>query len=279
MKKAVCLFLSVLLCAVSSACGNVPVPESSAPVDVSSSAVPVSETPEPEAEQTLPPDVPQWPEVEISAVNPVYSHPVLSRDELCSCFSESVFSSYEYNEDLNSLTVLKWESPVVCFLSGDVTEQDTAAVEAFSASLAAVTEFPGFSVSDSEESSNLLVRICDRDEFMAIAASGVNYEESDSYISVSYDEQSGAITDAEICIRSDTIPYVRSSLIQRELLRSLGMFGESLHRSDSLLSPSYIHIPAPSDTDLLLLRILYNNHIACGADSATCMAYVRALCR
>ena len=277
MKKAFSFLLTLLICVMLTACGNSKVTEAPAPVGASPSAAPAIQTEAAESESE-PSPAPQWPEAEIPAVEPVYFHGELSRDELCACFSELVFSSYEYSEELNSLKVLKRTSPVYCFLSGDVSDTDRAAAEDFISSLQSVGDFPGMSLVEAEENANLTVRFCDRAELMSAADAEADLEESDSYISLSYDDATGEITDAVIYIRTDTISYARGALLQRELLRSLGLFGESLHLSDSILSPSYVNVSRPSGTDLLILSILYNSSIACGTDSVTCMAYVRALC-
>ena len=120
---------------------------------------------------------------------------------------------------------------------------------------------------------NLRIHFCKPQEFSSIM--GNSYEGNDGVVTFWYmDDQ---IYDAVICIRNDIDQELRNSVILEEIYNGLGPIQDTELREDSIIFTGFSAPQAMTNTDVLILRLLYHPSIKCGMNAYECAKIISEL--
>ena len=275
MKKAVLLLLSILLTVPLCGCGGEPAetePTQTIPTTLSEPETTEPETTVPETtepETTVPETtVPEETEPEHSALY----IPGLDVEDLLLYFNEVCLDS-EFTNGGDPTRVQKWIQPIQYAIEGDPTDEDLEVLEGFTQWLNTVEGFPGIGPSDTPENANLRIHFTDQENLLDIL--GSDYTDVDGGVTFWYENDE--IFDAVICIRTDLDQYLRNSVILEEIYNGLGPVQDTLLRSDSIIYQEYSEPQTLTETDELILKLLYHPGILCGMDAQDCENVIREL--
>ena len=260
------LMLPLLLLA-----GCVPASESAYPeTEIPSSAAAETETQSPE---TLPEET--QPEETAAPTGPPHSGlyiPGLTAEDVVRYFGEVCLDAEVVNGGDASL-LQKWTCPIRYALLGEYTPEDRAVLEEFFQWFNALEGFPGIREADDPAEANLRIHFCAQEEIpplMGDWAVGL-----DGAVTFWYTENQ--IYDAVICVRSDVSQTLRNSVILEEVYNSLGPAQDTTLRPDSIIFADYAEPQRLTETDELILALLYHPEMECGMDAAACEEIIRRL--
>ena len=198
--------------------------------------------------------------------------PGLTADNATKFFSEVCLDA-EYINTGDPSRVQKWIVPIYYKLLGTPTDKDIAVVEDMAKQLNAIEGFPGMYPASNSYSANLRIHFCKSHEFSSIL--GVSYEGNDGVVTFWYmDDQ---IYDAVICIRNDIDQELRNSVIMEEIYNGLGPIQDTKLREDSIIFTGFSAPQAMTNTDLLILRLLYHPTLVCGMNADECARIISQL--
>ena len=167
----------------------------------------------------------------------------------------------------------RWNTPITYQVYGDPTAEDLAKIEEFSGWLNTLFGFPGIYEAGEEEYANLRIHFCDQETLIDLM--GENFTNTDGGVTFWYRDD--AIYDAIICIRTDIGQYLRNSVILEEIYNGLGPIQDTDLRPDSIIYSVYSEPQTLTETDELILKLLYHPDLSCGMDAAECEAVIRNL--
>lgn len=275
MKKAVLLLLSILLAVPLCGCGGEPAetePTQTIPTTLSEPETTEPETTVPETtepETTVPETtVPEETEPEHSALY----IPGLDVEDLLLYFNEVCLDS-EFTNGGDPTRVQKWIQPIQYAIEGDPTDEDLEVLEGFVQWLNTVEGFPSIGLSDTPENANLRIHFTNQENLLDIL--GSDYADVDGGVTFWYENDE--IFDEVICIRTDLDQYLRNSVILEEIYNGLGPVQDTLLRSDSIIYQEYSEPQSLTETDELILKLLYHPRILCGMDAQDCENVIREL--
>jgi len=205
--------------------------------------------------------------------SPLYIEGV-STQQIIEYFAEAVLSS-EYSEGGNSNLVQKWTTPVYYKVEGNYTKEDSAVLGEIVSALNAIDGFPGMKQTDSGE--NYTIKFVNADEFETQAGDYVNHEIADGSATWWYDDAENCITNVLVFVRNDIEQENRTSVIQEEIINSLGLGNDSMLREDSIIYQGVSFPQQPSDIDMLLIKLLYSAEISCGMNYDECASVIEKL--
>lgn len=170
--------------------------------------------------------------------------------------------------------VQKWTQPIYYWLDGGLTRDDYAVLSDFLLLLNDIEGFPGIYIARDLGQANMHIYFCDRDKMLNIM--GNSFAGDDGAVTFWYDGNN-VIYNENICIRTDLDQTVRNSVILEEIYNGLGPVQDTSLRSDSICYSGYSTPQELTDTDLLILKLLYHPDIQCGMNTEECAAVIRRL--
>ena len=275
MKRAVLILLSILLAVPLFGCTGEPAktePTETIPTTLPELEITEPETTEPE---TTEPETTE-PETTVPAeTEPEHSQLYISGldvEELLLYFNEVCLDS-EFTTGGDPTRVQKWTQPIQYDIDGDPTDEDLEVLEGFVQWLNTVEGFPGMGPADAPENANLQIHFTDQENLLDIL--GSDYSDVDGGVTFWYENDE--IFDEVICIRTDLDQYLRNSVILEEMYNGLGPVQDTQLRSDSIIYQEYSEPQGLTETDELILKLLYHPQILCGMDTQDCENVIREL--
>ncbi len=190
-------------------------------------------------------------------------------------FNEVCLDS-EYTISGDPSLIQKWSNPIYFKLNGEYTLEDYDTICTFTEQLNSIAGFPGIYEVENEYDATLDIYFCTQQELIERMGSGGEYDNVDGAVTFWYDDLN-EIYDAIICYRTDLTQILRNSVILEEIYNALGPINDTLLRSDSIIYQEYSEVQCLSETDFLILKLLYNPQIECGMDAAQCESVIREL--
>ena len=108
--------------------------------------------------------------------------------------------------------------------------------------------------------------------------SAVRYEKADGAAQYWYLTKTNGIYKARIGYRNDMEKSVRRSVLLEEVVNALG-FSDTVLRKDSILYQYGSEANNLSETDWLLIRLLYHPAVQSGMGAESCGTIIRQICR
>lgn len=224
---------------------------------------------DPPAEPSPAPTPPQ--ETVKPAHSPLYI-PHVAVEDVIVYFNEVCLDSEFINSGDPSF-VQKWADPIYYTIEGSYTDEDLAALTAFTQWLNGMEGFPGIYPTEDRTQRSLRLCFCSQQELVTLM--GSDYEYMDGAVTFWYD--SNIIYDAIICVRTDLDQQLRNSVLLEELYNGLGPIQDTTLRSDSLIYQEFSQPQWMTPVDELILRLLYHPEILPGMDARQCEQVIRSL--
>lgn len=193
--------------------------------------------------------------------------------EILSYFSEVAFGS-EFGGYRG--TVCKWTKEIRLWLTGTVTDDDTAVLEELFTRLNEIDGFPGIRYAASEEEANFILRFVVQGELADYF--GENAENAGGMSCYSWQKSTGEILSAEAGVACNISPLnARLSVLCEELLQALGLASDAFTYPESIFYEGYNAAPRPAPIDWALVTLLYNENITPGMAYGDAMNEAAAL--
>ncbi len=173
----------------------------------------------------------------------------------------------------NATLLQKWTSPIYYMLNGSATDEDLQVLVNFVSWLNTMEGFPGIYETQDLGQANLQIYFCTQDEM--VRRLGENFANMDGGVTFWYDNNE--IYNAIICYRTDIGQTVRKSVILEEIYNGLGPVQDTTLRQDSIIFSGYSEPQSLTETDELLLKLLYHPQLQCGMNAEECEAVIRQL--
>ncbi len=288
MKQKICLWsvlpaLCLLLCACAShsESSDESVPAANAPTesvyfDTQSVSETAPESSETAITQTSTETTTSAETTTLSETQPVHSPLYIegvSVEDVLRYFNEVCLAS-EYSYGGDASLVQKWMEPIYYKVHGDATAEDLAVLADTAAQLNAISGFPGFRETQEDYLASISIHFCSGTEL--VDNMGNDFTEWD-WGATRFWYEDNMIYDAMICVRNDIDQIGRNSVIIEEIYNTLGPVQDTVCRTDSVIYQYSNDNLSMSETDILLLKLLYHPDILCGMDAAECEAVIRSL--
>ena len=206
--------------------------------------------------------------------SPLYL-PGYTADDVIRWFDEVALSSeYSTGEDTQSL--LRWESEIRYCLHGSYMQEDADWLAGIFKQLNAVEGFPGARRVQDEDSANMNLYFCDRDEFHDRMYDSVPDDNADGATTYYYNG-ANHITSATICYWEDMSASVRRSVMTEEIINSVGFSNDTTERENSVVYQYGSWTEEPDKVDWLLLRLIYAPEMRAGMRRAEAEKVIRKL--
>jgi len=196
----------------------------------------------------------------------------LSQDQVVTYFNEVCFGS-EYGT--NTPYIRKWAQPISYAIYGDPTAKDLQVFEDFVAQLNAMEGFPGMY----EVTSGYAMwefHFCESDEMAGVVGDWASGGYFEGAVTIWYNGNC-EITDGATAIRVDLDQHTRSSVILEEIYNGLGPLMDTVEREDSIVYQYGSDVTELSDSDWVILKLLYSEEVKAGMDQETCEEVLRSL--
>lgn len=199
--------------------------------------------------------------------------PGLSVEDVILYFNEVCLDA-EYYSVGDPSVLQKWGTPISYGIQGYPTEEDLRVLSEFAQWLNTIEGFPGMKEVGQIHEASLQIYFCDAEEMKR--RMGDSFVNMDGAVTFWYDG-SNVIYDAIICCRTDLSQELRSSVILEEIYNGLGPVQDTLLRQDSIISADYAQPDKLTETDELILKLLYHPDMLCGMTARECEAVIRQL--
>jgi len=216
------------------------------------------------AETTIPETTVTTEPVTQPAITPEYL------DQIILYFNEVCLDA-EISDGGDPSKVQKWVMPLLCSLHGDYTEADKAVIEDFMSQLNTIPGFPGIGWVDEKTSPNMRIWFGTQDEMISLM--GEHTAGFDGTVTFWYDQDE--IYSCDVFVRTELDQMLRNSIILEEIYNGLGPIQDTSLRPDSIIYEDFSQPQALTETDLLILQLLYDPQIQCGMDSSDCEKIIR----
>lgn len=262
--------LSFLLCALLlTACGGNPAsvqPVTTVPTTASTEAATISTT-VPAEEIVVPTTAPTEP------IHSALYIPGVDVEDVIVWFNEVCLDA-EFVHSGDATLLQKWTVPIRYSLHGTCTEEDLATLNSFAHWLNTIEGFPGIAEAGEDGPANLQIHFCTASEMMELM--GNQYTNLDGAVTFWYDGNN-EIYSAIICCLNNIGQSLRNSVILEEIYNGLGPVQDTSLRPDSLIYAEFSELQELSETDKLILQLLYHPDMKCGMDSVQCEEVIRNL--
>lgn len=190
-------------------------------------------------------------------------------------YFEEVVLNMEYTDGTGDVTVVqKWLSPIRYGISGSPTEEDLAVLEELFARLNGIPGFPGIFPAENSGQENMSILFLTPDAFRQEFSETVHGEDAFGATQFWYYTETNEIHTARIGYRTDIDQTTRNSVLPEEIVNTLGI-SDTVLRPDSIVYQYSNDNLCLSDTDLVILKLLYDPAVSCGMDAGSCAAIVR----
>lgn len=276
MEKMRCIALvlsfALLLCACAGQTDESVFPAENSVLATEATAAPSSEPP---AETTIP----ETTAAESAPTVPLRSElylPGYTADQITEYFEEVVLNM-EYSDGTGDICRLqKWLTPIYYQVHGEATEEDLEVLSELCRQLNTNPGFPGIYPATEIPQQNVSISFLAPDAFRDSFSDVVNGEEANGAVQFWYYTLTNELYTARIGCRTDLDQDTRSSVLQEEIINSLGIT-DTVLRPDSITYQYSDDNAALSDVDLLILKLLYDPAFQCGFDAQTCSALIQEL--
>lgn len=225
-------------------------------------------------ETTLIPETTATPETTIpEEIHSNLYDPDLSVEDAIRFFSEVCLDA-EYINTGDPSRVQKWIVPIYYKLLGTPTDKDIAVVEDMAKQLNAIEGFPGMYPSSESNPANMNIYFCPESDFAPLT--GYPSNGNDGFVTFWYNGFN-EIYSSVICIRNDIDQELRNSVIMEEIYNGLGPIQDTKLREDSIIFTGFSAPQAMTNTDLLILRLLYHPALVCGMNAEECARIISQL--
>lgn len=167
----------------------------------------------------------------------------------------------------------KWDRTISYMVHGDPTDDDLATLESFTQWLNTVNGFPGIIETEDPLEANLNIHFCTQLEMLSKMGDWAH--DLDGAVTFWYEDN--RIYDATICIRTDLSQHLRNSVIMEELYNGLGPIQDTSLRPDSIIYAEFSEPQELTETDKLILQLLYHPQMQCGMNADQCEEVIRML--
>jgi hypothetical protein len=164
--------------------------------------------------------------------------------------------------------------PIYYKLLGTPTDKDIAVVEDMAKQLNAIEGFPGMYPSSENDPANMSIYFCPESDFAPLT--GYPSNGNDGFVTFWYNGFN-EIYSSVICIRNDIDQELRNSVIMEEIYNGLGPIQDTKLREDSIIFTGFSAPQAMTNTDLLILRLLYHPTLVCGMNADECARIISQL--
>lgn len=260
LNLALCLLLSVLLCA----CAVAPTAPATQETTAATQATTIATTAATQVTETTAP-----------LHSPLYL-PQYTTQQVFQYFEEVVLQA-EYSDGTGDTSLVqKWLQPLRYRIYGDATETDLAVLTALFDQLNEIPGFPGIYAAEEGEPGNFTISFLSREDFNISFQEFIGGEDAFGAARFWYYTATNEIHTATVGYRTDMEQASRNSVLVEEIINTLGISDTTL-RTDSIVYQYSDDNTALSDMDLLLLNLLYDPSISCSMDVAGCRAAIEAL--
>lgn len=273
MKKLLLILMTLSLAASLLACGAAHAPGTTAPPP-SQTTVPETTVPETSVPETTVP-VTTVPETTAPLHSDLYledctPHMLLS-------YWDEVVLQMEYSDGTgNPALVQKWLFPILYRIEGEPTAEDLRVLETFFDQLNRIPGFPGIAMATGNQQENLTLSFLGPEDFRDRFSEVVGGEDAWGATEFWYYTATNEIYTARIGYRTDIDQLSRSSILLEEIVNTLGI-SDTVLREDSIVyqySDSNLQL---SETDWLILKLLYHPDMHCGVDAEASHAVIETL--
>ncbi len=204
-------------------------------------------------------------------IKPLHSElylPKYTPEQVIEYFEEVVLHAEYSDGEGNTSLVQKWDEPIYYAIYGKPTAEDLDVLKNLFTRLNQVKGFPGIYPASDDNAPNLELRFLSKKDFN-YAFSHIAGSNATGAVQYWYYTATNNIYTANIGYRTDISQSVRNSVLIEEVINGLGIT-DTVLREDSIVYQYSDDNTSLSDMDWLILKLLYDPSIPCGADSATC---------
>ena len=202
--------------------------------------------------------------------------PDVTTEEMIKYFREVVLDMEYTAGDGDATLVQKWMTPIYYMISGEPTDADRELLNSLFGQLNEIEGFPGIFPTEDENQKNLSISFLDANTFRLAFSDFLRGEEADGAVQFWYYTASNDIYTGRIGYRTDISQEIRNSVILEEVINLLG-FNDTVLREDSIVYQYSSDATQLSETDWVLLKLLYHPDIRCGMNYEECQAVLEQL--
>ena len=183
------------------------------------------------------------------------------KDKIINIFDEVALNE-EYTSRVSSKQIQKWNSPVYYYYK-NASNEDIEQIKKITNLLNSIPEFPGI-FETSLEKANLIIDFTSYEILHSkTKIGGVEGYSENTFAS------DNIITKSNIMINQNLNQNIKNSVIAEEMLHSIGLKNDTKTCSNSVLYEYGSRVEYPTDIDILLINILYDETITYGMDNNT----------
>ena len=199
----------------------------------------------------------------------------LSVEDVILYFNEVVLDS-EFVTSGDPSYVQKWADPISFMLHGTYTQTDYEVLTELVTQLNGIEGFPGMYECWEESQARLNIYFCTQQELNDRMSNMTQDTSLDGAVTFWYDEGDRIYSEI-ICIRTDLDQTLRNSVILEEIYNGLGPVQDTTLREDSIIYQYSSTALSLTDTDILLLKLLYHPSMLCGMNPGEAHSVIREL--
>lgn len=201
--------------------------------------------------------------------------PDQTTEQIQEYFAEVVLD-IEYTDGTGDANVVqKWLGPIWYGIYGTPTEEDMAVLQDLFDRLNAIEGFPGIYAAVHAGQENMSLSFLEPEAFREGFSHVVHGEDAYGATQFWYYTDTNELHTARIGYRTDLDQSIRNSVLQEEIINTLGIT-DTVLRPDSIVYQYSNENTALSDVDLVILKLLYDPAIQCGMNADDCRAVIRA---
>lgn len=155
--------------------------------------------------------------------------------------------------------VIRWSSPISCYIGGNYTSSDIDKLDSLFYSLNAVPGFPGIYRVDNEYESTLQIYFVDNATMSGMFGGG--YE---GHVQINWYTTSSEVYSGTIYISSELDRNTRDSVIVEETVQSLGLLKDTYNHPESIFYQYGSSVVWPCELDWAVINLLYSDAIRPG---------------
>lgn len=202
--------------------------------------------------------------------------PAYSEAQVEEYFKE-VALTMEYTEGEGNFSLIqKWRAPLIYRIDGAPTDQDLLVLEGLFEQLNEIEGFPGIIPAKEGDAENLTLSFLSPDAFREGFSEVIHGEEAFGAAQFWFYNDTNEIHTARIGYRTDIDQETRNSVLIEEVVNILGI-SDTVLREDSITYQYSDANATLSDTDLLILRLLYHKKMECGMNQEQAAAIIKEL--
>ncbi|MBQ8259427.1 MAG: DUF2927 domain-containing protein [Clostridia bacterium] len=225
-------------------------------------------------ETTLIPETTATPETTIpEEIHSNLYDPDLSVEDAIRFFAEVCLDA-EYVHSGDPSFLQKWTIPIYYSIAGTPTEKDKEVIDETARTLNSIEGFPGMYPSSDINPINMQIYFCPESDFAPLT--GYQSNGNDGFVTFWYNGFN-EIYSSVICVRNDIDQELRNSVIMEEIYNGLGPIQDTKLREDSIIFSGFSAPQAMTNTDLLILRLLYHPKLVCGMNADECARIISQL--